>query len=70
MSTRTTKPRPPHPIVGASALFPGSSDATGFWRDILAGTSADPKVLRLLPPFTLSPEHVDLLRAALADIGA
>ena len=39
-------------------------------RDILAGTSADPKVLRLLPPFTLGPEHVDLLRAALADIGA
>ena len=39
-------------------------------RDILAGTSADPKVLRLLPPFTLGDEHVDLLRAALADIGA
>ena len=39
-------------------------------RDILAGTSADPKVLRLLPPFTLGEEHVDLLRAALADIGA
>jgi len=39
-------------------------------RDILAGTSADPKVLRLLPPFTLSDEHVDLLRAALADVGA
>ena len=39
-------------------------------RDILAGTSADPKVLRLLPPFTLGGEHVELLRAALADIGA
>ncbi len=39
-------------------------------RDILAGTSADPKVLRLLPPFTLADEHVDLLRDALADIGA
>jgi acetylornithine/succinyldiaminopimelate/putrescine aminotransferase len=39
-------------------------------RDILAGTSADPKVLRLLPPFTLGEEHVDLLRTALADIGA
>jgi acetylornithine/N-succinyldiaminopimelate aminotransferase len=39
-------------------------------RDILAGTSADPTVLRLLPPFTLGDRHVDLLRAALADIGA
>ena len=24
-------------IVGVSALFPGSTDATGFWRDILEG---------------------------------
>ena len=39
-------------------------------RDILAGTSADPTVLRLLPPFTLGAEHVDLLRDALADLGA
>ncbi len=30
--------RPPIAIVGVSALFPGSVDATGFWRDILAGT--------------------------------
>ena len=29
--------RPPIAIVGVSALFPGSSDATGFWSDILAG---------------------------------
>lgn len=27
----------PIAIVGVSALFPGSSDAHGFWRDILAG---------------------------------
>jgi acyl transferase domain-containing protein/acyl carrier protein len=27
----------PIAIVGVSALFPGSHDATGFWRDILAG---------------------------------
>jgi polyketide-type polyunsaturated fatty acid synthase PfaA len=27
----------PLAIVGVSALFPGSSDGTGFWRDILAG---------------------------------
>ena len=39
-------------------------------RDILAGTSADPRVLRLLPPFTLGESHVELLRAALTGIGA
>src|SRR5512140_2771726 len=35
-----TPPSSPQPIavVGVSALFPGSTDATGFWRDILAGT--------------------------------
>ncbi|MFT7580587.1 MAG: polyketide-type polyunsaturated fatty acid synthase PfaA, partial [Myxococcota bacterium] len=27
----------PIAVVGVSALFPGSLDATGFWRDILAG---------------------------------
>jgi acetylornithine/N-succinyldiaminopimelate aminotransferase len=35
-------------------------------RDILAGTSADPHVLRLLPPFTLREEHVDAVRSVLA----
>ncbi len=29
--------RPPIAVVGVSALFPGSLDATGFWRDILHG---------------------------------
>jgi acyl transferase domain-containing protein len=28
---------PPIAVVGVSALFPGSTDATGFWRDILSG---------------------------------
>ena len=32
-----TETRPPLAVVGVSALFPGSSDARGFWRDILAG---------------------------------
>ncbi|MCB9664733.1 MAG: acyltransferase domain-containing protein [Alphaproteobacteria bacterium] len=27
----------PLAVVGVSAIFPGSSDATGFWRDILRG---------------------------------
>jgi acetylornithine/succinyldiaminopimelate/putrescine aminotransferase len=39
-------------------------------RDILAGTSGDSQVLRLLPPFILQEAHVEQLRAALLDIGA
>jgi acetylornithine/N-succinyldiaminopimelate aminotransferase len=38
-------------------------------RDILTGTSADARVLRLLPPFILREAEVELLRAALLDIG-
>ena len=30
-------PQVPIAIVGVSALFPGSTDAQGFFRDILAG---------------------------------
>jgi len=32
---------------------------------ILAGTATDPNILRLLPPFTLEEQHVDILRDAL-----
>ena len=32
-----TTSRPPIAVVGVSALFPGSTDGDGFWRDILAG---------------------------------
>jgi 4-aminobutyrate aminotransferase-like enzyme len=38
-------------------------------RGILTGTSGDPNVVRILAPFTLASEHVEMLRAALADIG-
>ncbi|MFH1462931.1 MAG: SDR family oxidoreductase [Pseudomonadota bacterium] len=38
MSVSVRPPRPPIAVVGVSAIFPGSLDATGFWRDILAGT--------------------------------
>jgi acetylornithine/N-succinyldiaminopimelate aminotransferase len=38
-------------------------------RGILTGTSGDPNVIRILAPFVLASEHVELLRAALADIG-
>lgn len=37
-------------------------------RDILTGTSADPHVLRLLPPYTLAAEHVGLLASALSEL--
>ena len=37
-------------------------------RDILTGTSADPHVLRLLPPLILTTEHVRRLVAALEDL--
>jgi len=35
---------------------------------ILTGTSADPHVLRLLPPYILEEQHVDALRDALKDL--
>ena len=35
--TRSKSNFSPIAIVGVSALFPGSRDARGFWRDILAG---------------------------------
>ena len=37
-------------------------------RGILAGTSADPYVLRILAPFILEEAHVDLLKEALAGL--
>ena len=39
-------------------------------RDILTGISSDPHILRLLAPFILEEAHVDLLRAALAELPA
>ncbi len=35
---------------------------------ILTGTATDPHVLRLLPPFILEEEHVDMLRDALREL--
>ncbi|GAC1696591.1 MAG: aminotransferase class III-fold pyridoxal phosphate-dependent enzyme [Steroidobacteraceae bacterium] len=35
---------------------------------ILAGTASDPDILRLLPPFILEEEHVDMLSGALKDL--
>ena len=44
MAKQTSKP--PVAIVGVSALFPGSSDLEGFWRDIVSGTD----MIREIPP--------------------
>jgi acetylornithine/succinyldiaminopimelate/putrescine aminotransferase len=37
---------------------------------ILAGTASDAHILRLLPPYILEEEHVDMLRDALCDLPA
>jgi len=39
-------------------------------KNILAGTSADPNILRLLPAYILNEGHVDQLSDALARISA
>jgi acetylornithine/succinyldiaminopimelate/putrescine aminotransferase len=38
-------------------------------QDILAGVSADPRVLRILAPLTISEQHIERFAAALAAIG-
>ncbi len=35
--SKKTKTHTPIAVVGVSAMFPGSTNGTGFWRDILAG---------------------------------
>ena len=37
-------------------------------RDLLVGTSADPRVVRLLPPLTLEARHVATLAGALSEL--
>ena len=37
-------------------------------RDILVGTSADPHMVRLLPPLILSTDHVRVLAKALEEL--
>ncbi len=58
-------------LIGLRTARPASLiHAALLERGILAGTSADPGILRLLPPYVLEAAHVELLRAALLDIGA
>jgi acetylornithine/succinyldiaminopimelate/putrescine aminotransferase len=58
-------------LVGLRTARPAKQvHAALLERGILAGTSADPNILRLLPPYVLEAAHVELLRNALLDIGA
>ncbi len=52
----TNTARPPIAVVGVSALFPGSVNATGFWSDILTGKD----LLSEVPPsHWLVEDHFD-----------
>jgi len=58
-------------LVGLRTTRPASEvQAELLECGILAGTSSDPHVLRLLPPFILEDEHVELLRDALRELPA
>jgi len=58
-------------LVGLRTTRPAKEiHAALLERGILAGTSSDPNILRLLPPYVLEEAHVELLRRALVDIGA
>ena len=58
-------------LIGLTTSRPAREvQAELLQRDILTGTSADARVLRLLAPFILEEQHVELLRAALAAIPA
>jgi acetylornithine/N-succinyldiaminopimelate aminotransferase len=57
-------------LVGLRTARPAKEvHAALLERGILAGTAADPNIVRLIPPFVLEAQHVELLRAALLDIG-
>ncbi|MGH8258778.1 MAG: aspartate aminotransferase family protein [Steroidobacteraceae bacterium] len=58
-------------LLGLITTRPAKSiQAELLARGILTGTSADPRVLRILAPFILEESHVDLLREALAQLSA
>jgi acetylornithine/succinyldiaminopimelate/putrescine aminotransferase len=58
-------------LLGLKTSRPAKDVQTALMqKGILAGTSADPHVLRLLPAYILNEGHVDQLRAALATVSA
>jgi len=66
---------PVHAVQGAGFLLglrtsrPAKTVAAELLeRDIVVGTSADPHVVRLLPPLVLEASHVDRLVGALSEL--
>ena len=59
-------------MVGAAAGAAAQMDRGSRIDEcgILAGTASDPNVLRLLPPFILEEQHVDMLVDALRALPA
>jgi acetylornithine/succinyldiaminopimelate/putrescine aminotransferase len=56
-------------LLGLRCAIPAARvQAALLEKDILVGTSSDPKVVRLLPPLCLEAQHVDALVDALAGI--
>ncbi|HPF24985.1 MAG TPA: aminotransferase class III-fold pyridoxal phosphate-dependent enzyme [Steroidobacteraceae bacterium] len=56
-------------LLGLKTRAPAKAvQAALLAQNILAGTSGDPHILRLLPPYTLERQHVDLLARALETI--
>jgi len=56
VQTSIHKPSAPIAVVGVSALFPGSADAGGYWRDILAGRDF---ITDTPPNYWLIEDHYD-----------
>jgi acetylornithine/N-succinyldiaminopimelate aminotransferase len=57
-------------LIGLRTASPAKDvQAKLLERGILAGTSSDPHILRVLAPYVLEEEHVERLRNALAAIG-
>jgi acetylornithine/N-succinyldiaminopimelate aminotransferase len=57
-------------LTGLISRMPASQLQKALMEEnILTGTSGDPNVLRLLPPYTLKETEVDLLAAALKRLG-
>ena len=73
----TTRPMRPGEVNGRDYFFvdkPRFEAMAGQGEllecGILAGTSSDPNILRLLPAFILEEEQVDMLRDTLSDLPA
>lgn len=58
-------------LLGLETALPAKAVQAGlFERGFLAGTSANPHVLRLMPPLTVEPAHIDALVTALGEVAS